>query len=130
MTRKHIWPVLVLAGLPLLGGCEWIGVACPDVGSYAVNVEVRDAVTGVPATEGAILIVQEGEYADTVQGGPGAPPVLAAAPERPGTYNVLVQKAGYQDWTRQDVRVRRGGGCDRLKSARLTANLQPMGSSQ
>lgn len=109
------------------GGCA--GITCTDVGGYAVQVEVRDAATRAPATEGAVLTVTDGAYVDSMRGGPGGPPVLAAAPERPGTYLVEVRRAGYAPWARSGVRVERAGRCDRLDSARITALLEPLRGS-
>ncbi len=100
--------------------------ACTDEGSFAVNVRVVDAATGASRADGATLVVREGAYADSMTGGPGSPPVLAAAPEREGTYEVTVRRAGYRDWTRSGVRVGRGGSCNGLRSALLTAELEPL----
>jgi hypothetical protein len=117
---------MALALLPF-AGCA--GITCSGVGGYAVQVEVRDAVTGASAVEGAVLTVTDGAYADSARGGPGAPPVLAAAPERPGTYTATVRRAGYAEWSRTGVRVGRSGSCGTLDVARLTALLQPLRGS-
>lgn len=118
---------LALAGTTLLlSGCgELLGIQCSDEGAFAVNVEARDARTGSALTEGVVVIIQEGTYADTARS-----PVLAAGFERPGTYDVRVRKVGYQEWTQQGVQVTRGGGCNRLRSAKVTALLQPVNSPQ
>lgn len=118
---------LALSGISLLlSGCgELLGTQCSDEGRFAVNVEVRDARTGSALTEGVVVIIQEGPYADTARS-----PDLAAGFERPGTYDVRVQKTGYQEWTQRGVQVTRSGGCDRLRSAKVTAQLQPVGLPQ
>lgn len=128
MKTKLLSPVLALVGLSL-SGCNVIGITCPLIGSDAIIVEIRDAATGAPAAAGATLIVRQGTYADTVQGGPAASATLSAASERAGTYDVLVRKPGYQDWTQENVTVRRAGACDRLDPVRLQAELQPVGAA-
>lgn len=131
MTRKALWPV-VAAGLLLSGCTNPFGFACSDIGRFAVHVEVRDAATNAPAAEGATLTVRDGEYVDSRNGGPGAPPipVLSAGAERAGTYQVTVRKEGYRDWTRENVRVKRAGWCDELRSVQFTARLERSSSAQ
>lgn len=120
--QNWFWIALLAAGFST-SACS--GITCTAEGRDAVIVEVRDSITGSNAAEGALLIVRDGEYVDSVRGGPNEPPALTAAFERPGTYEVVVQKNGYREWVRQGVRVRRTGGCDKLESVRLTALLQP-----
>lgn len=90
-----------------------------------MTAQARDARTNTQLTEGIVLIIRDGTYADTARY-----PVLAAGPERAGTYDVRVQKAGYQEWTKQSVRVTRGGGCKRLRTVTVNALLQLVDSPQ
>ena len=62
-----------------------------------------DSATG-GNVEGARLISTSGTYADTAGPDPGRA-VLTGAPERPGTYDILVEAPGYTPWVRSDVRV-------------------------
>ena len=62
-----------------------------------------DSTTG-GQVEGARLISRSGTYADTAGPDPGRA-VLTGAPERPGTYDLLVEAPGYAPWARSDVRV-------------------------
>jgi hypothetical protein len=117
--------VLVLA-TTLVAGCNPFTGACTTDFRFGLNVEVRDAVTGAPAADGARLIARDGDYVETVEG----PPVpgmtfLQAAGERPGRYTVTIQKTGYQDWTRDNIWVR-DDGCH-VATARFEARLQPTG---
>lgn len=77
---------------------------------YAVAARVDDAPAGfVP--ELAWLVVRDGAYADsstfrTEYDAAGEPYyVAAAAEERAGTYTVTVRAPGFQDWTKERVRV-------------------------
>jgi predicted lipoprotein with Yx(FWY)xxD motif len=127
MSQRVLLP-LAFAAVALIGGCETLGLACPDVGGFAIQVELRNAATGELVAGGATLVIRDGEYADSVSVLDAQPPVvLSAGAEREGVYDVVVRKPGYQEWTQQDVRVGRGGACGRLSSAELTAELVPMG---
>lgn len=116
-------------GVLTLGGCV-PGFACDSLGAYAVNVEVQDSATGASIVRGATLVVRDGAYADSMRMESDMPPVLAAAAERPGIYEVLVRRPGYQTWTREGVRVRRGGRCNALQPVRLVAKLSPATPSE
>lgn len=89
-----------------------------------IVVEVRDAVTAAAIADGARLIVRDGRYAESVDGPPiPGLPYLEAARERPGTYIVTVQKAGYEEWTRFRIWAR-DDGCH-VSTVQLRALLQP-----
>ena len=112
----------LLACIPL-AGCEILPLACDDVGHPFLVIEVRDAVTGRPAAEGATGRVTDGEYTAALQ-------VTSPAHmqpddwERAGTYDVLIQAPGYREWRRDDVRVR-DGGCH-VRTVELKAELEPI----
>ncbi|MBA4157921.1 MAG: hypothetical protein H0X65_10655 [Gemmatimonadetes bacterium] len=125
MKRKAIWSALTASAL-VLSACNALGITCPDVGRHALVVEVREAGTGANAVPDAILLVRDGEYMDSVQGQADGPAMLAAAPEWAGTYSVIVRKVGYEEWTRNDLRVRRSGACNALGTVNLVADLQPV----
>lgn len=101
---------LTALGAGRLTGCQMLfdtRLCTTDV-RFGIVVEVRDAVTGAPAATSARLTVRDGEYVETVETPWPATDalILQAAAERRGTYDVTVQKSGYLDWTRADVRVR------------------------
>jgi hypothetical protein len=122
-TRSFAFPALLL-GAVSLGGCSNLfPPTCTTEASPAVQVRVLDSATGAPAAEGAKLVIRDGAYADSATGFPGVAEI-AAGFEETGTFDVLVRKAGYREWTRQDVRVTRGGSCDKVQTARLTAELE------
>ena len=114
----------ILAAATLVAGCNPFTGACTTELRFGIAVEVRDAVTGAPAADGARLIARDGDYVEIVEG----PPVpgmtfLQAAGERAGRYTVTIQKTGYQDWTRSNVWVR-DAGCH-VVTVRFEARLQP-----
>src|SRR5918999_787750 len=108
---RRLQPIVILAAAVLIAGCNNLFTgACTADFRHGIVVEVRDAVTGATAAEGARLVVRDGNYVETVDG-PPAPSLtfLQAAGERPGRYDLTVSKPGYVDWTRADVLVRDGG---------------------
>jgi hypothetical protein len=123
---KALQPLLVLAAAGLIVGCNPFTGACTLELRPGIVVEVRDAVTGAPAADGARLVARDGNYVETVDG-PPAPNLtfLQAAGERPGRYDLTVSKPGYHNWTRAGVRVR-DGGCHVIP-VQLEAQLQPAG---
>lgn len=122
---KFIYRSVVLAvGCLAITACDYLtSPSCGTVGRYAIHVDVRDAATGDPALDGALLVIRDREYVDSARGQAGDR-VLAAGFERPGTYQVQVQKAGYMDWMTSDVKVRRSGKCAALQGVKVTAELQ------
>ena len=117
----HRWAIGV--ALLLLTGCDpasVFGSDCTDAGNFAILVAVRSAATNEPLP-GATLTIREGEFADSAGGGT----VLAAGIEREGTYEVTVERDGFEAWRRDGVRARRTGHCEDLRTVRLTALLRP-----
>lgn len=112
----------------LLGACE--GPAdCILSPAAAVEVVVRDSVTGVPAADGAVgSLGFDGETIPLSLTGTdihGAPLVLSGG-SQPGRYSVQIEKSGYESWTLPTLRVE-SGNCGIL-TERLEARLQPAGS--
>jgi hypothetical protein len=125
MRASRLFLIVLAAGA--LTGCElpFVGGVCTADFRFGVVVEVRDAVTGAPAADGARLTVRDGEYVETTEARVPSPDALflQGAGERAGTYDVTVQKSGYQDWTRTGVRVREDE-CHVIP-VQLDARLQP-----
>jgi hypothetical protein len=99
---------------------------CTAVGGFGIILTVVDSLTQAPPVETPSLTVTDGAYVEShaAPNGQGVPGRFTAASEREGLYTLLVQTPGYVDWTKQNVRVIRGGDCNALKSVRLTALLQ------
>lgn len=118
---------ILLSVAALLTGCDLNGTLCPQSVEPAIRVEVRDATAGTPAAEGASGLVRDGAYADSlrVTGGDSSGAfILSAAEGRAGTYDVLVEKAGYRVWSQTGVRVR-SGECG-VATVTLQARLEPL----
>jgi hypothetical protein len=108
-----IFALLVLAaGAAYL---VWNGIAHPDaertdkcagysIAAVAVrpiiDARTRQEIPDEIASRGT-LIVQDGAYADTT------PLLMGAAPDRPGTYTIVVRLSGYREWRRSRVHVPR-----------------------
>jgi predicted lipoprotein with Yx(FWY)xxD motif len=102
-------------------------VFCSDSVEPAIDVEIRDSESGLPAAELATGYVRDGDYVDSLRtargNGQGVPLSLQAADERPGVYTVVVIKDGYQTWRKDGVRVGRDE-CH-VRTASLIADLVP-----
>ena len=102
--------VLSATCLPL--ACSSATTVCSPIARFAVVAEVRDSVSQEPAAFGAVLILRDGNYADTVVGTDDgsdahAAARLGAALERPGVYSAEISKAGYAVWSMIGIRVSR-----------------------
>ncbi|HEX6368645.1 MAG TPA: carboxypeptidase-like regulatory domain-containing protein [Longimicrobium sp.] len=102
MTMRRL-PALLLA-LPL-AGCEGDSpTTCPDIVPPMMLIQVQDASTGQPAAEGAGGSIGEGAFTSPLRRY-DADRLAPEAVGRPGTYTVVVQKPGFQPWTRTGVQV-------------------------
>jgi hypothetical protein len=119
----------LLGSLFLVAACK--GVDCPAIIAPAILVTVRDSVTSLPAAHGARGAVRDGAYVDSLRlaGWDGPPSIdtellLGAAIDRPGTYSVTIEKAGYQTWQRTGVAV--GSSACGTDQVPLLARLVPL----
>jgi hypothetical protein len=125
--------VLVIAAVCGCGGSS-VGdnVGCTGGVVRAIEVSVFDAQTKAPAADGAVGTVRDGGYMETLRvvgfissGRPETSTALTlgGAEERPGTYTVRVETAGYEPWEVTGIRVRKG--VCHVEGARLEAFLRP-----
>ena len=127
----------VLAALTLLffGGCDFLmdPVVCTGEVVPGVVVTVRDAETGVAVAFGATGRVQDGSYVGELspyeRSGSDLSTLfsLRGADERPGTYEVFVEREGYAPWSTSGVRVT-AGTCH-VRTVRVQSELTPLGDS-
>ena len=107
-----------------LGGC-WNGVVCTANVVPGVVVRVTNAQTGEGIGD-AVLALTEGEYRE-VLGAPGSPSDSSyyGAEERPGTYTLTVEAAGFVGQTIENVVVElEPSGCHVI-TVELTVELTP-----
>ncbi len=114
-------PVLLIPCCLFASACDSATpLVCTDNLVPAIEVEVRDAITGEAAADGAVGIATDRAFSDTLEVGfPGL--VLTGAYERAGRYEVIVTKVGYKPW-REGVRVERDA-CH-VETVRLRADLE------
>ena len=106
----------------LLAACEE-PVMCTASVEPSIIVEIRDSVTGAPAASGATLLARDARVSIPTEGKPYDDVSLQWGAEQAGTFHVTVQKPGYENWYREDVRV--GRNRCHVETARLLARLQP-----
>ena len=113
-VRTFLAPTFTFAACALLAGC-----GCDTILVPGIVVQVRDAATGMPIEGPTVrMAATQGAYVDSARFAPAS-----LADERPGTYVVRVEAAGYRPWQQVGVRVREDG-CH-VKTVNLTASLQP-----
>ena len=98
-------------------------IFCTDQFVYGLTVTVRDQSTTLPRADDATLTLREGAYEEIVTDSWDGT-TLSGAGERPGTYSVTVEHAGYQTWTRTGV-VITADECHVIPVS-LTAELIPI----
>lgn len=118
---------LFLASAGVVAACSEPGTCMPSL-VFGIQVLVRDGTTDAFVTGPVHGAVTDGAFEDSLgvisSAGTDAalPTVLAGAAERPGTYAVHVESAGYQPWDTANVRVTKGE-CH-VRPASLTARLE------
>jgi uncharacterized surface anchored protein len=96
----------MMANILPFASCNWRCGACTANFVMGVNVRVIDAATGA-AIGGATLTLADGDYTEilTESLSSSISGSYYGAGERPGTYTLTVQAAGYQDATLEDIVV-------------------------
>ena len=111
-----------------LAGCTGgpTAVGCTEEARPGIIVSVRNDATGAPAAEGAILTLTDGSFRQTVDETTIRGLVLFGAVERPGVYDVAVDKDGFEEWRREGVTVGlTPDGCH-VVTVELEARLEPL----
>lgn len=112
-----------------LAACQDPG-ACTLISVPAIEVEVRDAVSGAHLSVTPRGVARDGGFEDSLRVGgmtSDDPPLVVTmigADERAGTYLVQLEAEGYQAWDTSGVRVTRDE-CH-VRAAGFTADLEPV----
>ena len=96
---------------------------CSAAPSVAVVVVASDSVSGVSVSDSAHGLVQAGSYTDSLR--LFFPPPRLEGGNQLGTYEVVVSRRGYREWTRSGVVVSQQGQCGNVIPVQLVALLQP-----
>jgi len=131
MNRRFVAVVFGVLAAALCSCDENDVGVCPAVINPGVEVEVRDALTGLPAASGAAGIVFDDSFSDSlrISGYAGDDALrMAAAWGRSGSYSVVIQKPGYRVWTDSHVVAARGrcGVITARIKARLVSDTEPV----
>ena len=105
--------LVTAAALVCLTACDLFGLddrSCTDEYVYGIRIDVLDAVTSQPI-DSALVTVIDGSYRESVHTrilSTGEALGAGLAGERPGIYNVQVDKEGYTRWRQLGVVVPAG----------------------
>jgi hypothetical protein len=119
----------------------WVGCDSDVSGACTLEIrpgivlEIRESTTGIPAACGATVTVRDDEFKEiqTLEPcDPLNPPVpdrlfalqMRFARERPGEYDIEIQKQGFRSWRLEDVRVA-AGQCH-VQTVTVRAFLEPV----
>jgi hypothetical protein len=107
------------------GGAD---AACSNELRPAIEVDVFDARTGIPAAAGATVLLtgsaQDSVTAPSTSGALVIAKVWYEDRVKAGSYSVTVRKPGYSDWTQSNIRVQ-SDQCHVRTFERLAARLEP-----
>ncbi len=81
------------------------GIVCTMEAVAGLNVTVKDATTNDYLSTAVVVTATDGSYSEQLDLMSGDTPSFAGAWERPGTYTVVVSKAGYQTATFSNIVV-------------------------
>jgi hypothetical protein len=95
--------------------------ACAAPKSLAVEVTVRDSISGQAAADGAIGVLTGAAVDDTLA---HADSLTLLGGDKLGTYTVTIDRPGYLTWIASDVRVTDVGMCGNVVPVKLSAKLQ------
>ena len=129
---KRLNTQAALFGVLILSACSSIEAVCPVTPFPAIEVEVRYASTEEPAWWGTQGFVQDGNFIDSLlttsefPEDSTTPFLLAAAFDRPGTYDVTVERNGFEPVQFDDVTATVDAQCTQVIPVRLQVRLVPV----
>jgi len=102
-SAKRLAIPFVAAALAGCGDDSTGPIACTEEFRYGITIEVRDGATGAGAAVGAEGTLTEGAYVEQLM--VFGDDTMLGAGERAGTYDALITKPGFEDWTASRVTV-------------------------
>lgn len=119
--RSLISIVLIL--IPVLTNCTGPN-RCPPSNPPSIEVTVLHAETGDPV-EDALAIARDGAFVDSARTRSHGQAALALNRNQAASYDVTIDKEGFQTWTRSDVQVDVDQPCRVVDTAELQVDLVP-----
>jgi hypothetical protein len=95
---------------------------CTAPRSIAVELDVRDSVSGAAIADSAAGAVATSSYQDSLHHITGSASLLWGG-DQLGTYTVTVRHPAYADWSKANVVVSQRGPCGNVIPVQLTALL-------
>ena len=99
-----------------------LGGFCAAPRSEAVEVTVRDSISGQAAADGAIGTLVGGGVDDTLE---HLDSLKIRGGDQIGTFAVTIDRPGYLTWSASSVHVTEVGPCGNVIPVDLSARLQP-----
>lgn len=108
-VRRRVFPTLAcIAATALLAGCEDGLTACDLAGRAGIVIQVTDAATGAPLSDGLLGVARDGKYTETLIASEAA---LVGLHERPGVYSIRIEREAYLPWDSTGIRIRQDDAC-------------------
>lgn len=131
--RTVIGELLCIACIAgLVAGCgETCVESCPPNVEYGIHLRVTDSETGTALACCATAWIRDGAYIDSLEASSCWLPEslqtgsMVGAQERPGTYEVFVERPGYAPWHRAGIEVRRRKCSCHVEPVSVEARLIP-----
>jgi hypothetical protein len=130
MPKASVTVVAIVTAVGL-AGCESMKVptdpvVCTAIAVSSLNVTVRDAATGARVCDATVIAIQGGERFELMRFPPAPDACAYSGPwERPGTFELRVDRAGYESAAVSGIRV--GADECHVIPVAVTVDLRPAG---
>lgn len=121
LPRSVISMVLILS--PVLTSCTGPNPCPPEI-PPSIELTVLHAETRQPVQD-ALAIARDGTFVDSARTRSSGQAELALNRNQEASYDVTVNKEGFQTWTRSSVQVDIDGPCRTVDTADLQVDLVP-----
>lgn len=123
MKRPTVMTGIPLVLFPVLAACTGPNPCPPEI-PPSLEVTVVHAQTGQPV-EDALTIARDGAFVDSARTRPTGQAALALNRNQEASYNVMIDKEGFQGWSRLNVHVGFSQTCRVVDTAELQVDLVP-----